>query len=337
MQICMVWVLRDLRSCMIEPRARRRRAAWMDVYVIRHSLTMIRRCQISSKAWLPDSGHGPGFWDSQCRMVEADFKEMRGQIDASNKFVAVLLAGLIAGHVSSCGGKDGSFGGQERVLKLPHMPFPVRIYEAEKRCRALVLFASGDGGWKAFEDKICRYLASQGLCVVAWDCRKFADPGLYDQKVLAAGFAAALDEARRVNGVRDVPVVFAGYSTGAEQAVAAAAVSPRQPKLVGLLIIAPAERGRYGITMSDLMGIKPVGEGSFGLSDLAQGVEGLRVVQIHGEHDPLDSTEWLGHLNTPHQLKIYPDGWHFFKDGPPDFLELLADAIDWILSPAGKS
>ena len=272
-------------------------------------------------------------------MVGADFTEMlrKTPADGSNKFFAVLLAGLLAGHVSSCGGKDGSFGGQETVLKLPRMSFPVRIYEADKRCRALVLFASGDGGWKAFEDKICRYLASQGLCVVGWDCRKFADPGSYDQKILAAGFAAALDEASRINGVRDVPVIFSGYSTGAEQAVAAAAAIPRPPKLVGLLIIAPAERGRYGITMPDLMGIKPLGKGSFGLSDLAPAMTGLRVVQIHGEHDPLDSTEWLGHLDTPHRLMTYPDGWHFFKDGPPDFLKLLADAIDWILKPAGKS
>jgi phosphatidylglycerol lysyltransferase len=126
--------------------------------------------------------------------------------DGSNKFFAVLFAGLLAGHVS--------FGGQETILKLPRMSFPVRIYEADKRCRALVLFASGDGGWTAFEDKICRYLASQGMCVVGWDCRKFADSGPYDQKVLAAGFAAALDEARRINGVCDVPVVFSGYSRG---------------------------------------------------------------------------------------------------------------------------
>jgi phosphatidylglycerol lysyltransferase len=272
-------------------------------------------------------------------MIEAEFAQMPMKMwaEGSKKFFAVLFALLLAGHVSSCGRKDGSFGGEEIVLKLPRMSFPVRIYQPDAGCRALILFASGDGGWKAFEDKICRYLASRSLCVVGWDSRKFADPGLYDQNVLAASFAAALDEARRINGVRDVPVVFSGYSTGAEQAVAAAAASPRQPKLVGLLIIAPAERGRYGITLSDLMGINPMGKGSFGLSDLAQEVEGLRVVQIHGEHDPLDSIEWLGHLNTPHQLKIYADGWHFFKDGPPDFLKLLADAIDWILNPAAKS
>lgn len=246
--------------------------------------------------------------------------------DGSRGFFAVLLAALLIGQVSSCGSKDDSFGGQETVLELPRMSFSVRIYEADKRCRALLLFASGDGGWKAFEDKICRYLATRGLCVVGWDCRKFAEPGLYDQKVLAAGFAAALDEARRITGVRDVPVVFSGYSTGAEQAVAAAAASPRQSSLVGLLLIAPAERGRYGLTTSDLMGITPVGKGSFGLSDLALGLAGLRIVQIHGEHDPLDSTEWLDGLTTPHQLKTYPDGWHFFKGGPPDFLNLLADA-----------
>jgi phosphatidylglycerol lysyltransferase len=255
----------------------------------------------------------------------------------SNSLFAVLLALLLWSQLSSCGGKHDAFGGEETILKLARMSFPVRIYEAAGDCRALVLFASGDGGWKAFEDKICRYLASQGFCVVGWDCRKFADPGLYDEKVLAAGFAAAVEEAKRINGLGDVPVVFAGYSTGAEQAVAAAAASPRQARLVGLLIIGPGQRGRYGITLSDLMGINPVGEGSFGLSDLAEGIEGLRVVQIHGEHDPLDSTEWLKHLNTPYQLKIYPDGWHFFRDGPPDFLKLLADAIDWILNPEVKA
>ena len=186
--------------------------------------------------------------------------QRRMSADGSREFFSVLLAVLFASQVSSCGGKEGSFGGQETVLKLSRMSFPVRIYEADKRCRAVVLFASGDGGWKAFEDKICRYLAAQGLCVVGWDCRQFADAGPYDQKVLDAGFAAALEEARRINGVRDVPVVFSGYSTGAEQAVAAAAASPRQQKLAGLLLIAPAERGRYGITTSDLMGIKPDGK-----------------------------------------------------------------------------
>ena len=121
---------------------------------------------------------------------------------ALNKVFAFVLAALPASQLSSCGGNEGSFGGQETVLKLPHTSFPVRIYGTARRRRAVVLFASGDGGWKAFEDKICRYLASLGFCVVGWDCRKFADRGLYDQGTLASGFAAALDEAR--HGGHDV-------------------------------------------------------------------------------------------------------------------------------------
>jgi hypothetical protein len=67
-------------------------------------------------------------------MVEADFIEMRRKIcvDGSNKFFAVLLTILLASHVSGCGGKDGSFGGQETVLKLPDRSFPVRIYERRR-------------------------------------------------------------------------------------------------------------------------------------------------------------------------------------------------------------
>jgi phosphatidylglycerol lysyltransferase len=254
--------------------------------------------------------------------------------DAPSSLATILFALLLAGHVPSCRSKDSSFGGREALLKLPRMSLPVRIYEAEQNCRGLILFASGDGGWKEFEDKICRYFASQGLCVVGWDCKKFADRGLYDLTTLASGFAAAVEEAKLLCGIGDLPIIFSGYSTGAEQAVAAATALPRQPELIGLLIIAPGERGRYGITMSDLMGIRSTGEASFGLSDLAPKVKGLRIVQIHGEHDPLDSTEWLQHLDTPYQLKTYPDGWHFFKGGPPDFHKVLGDGIDWIL---GKS
>ena len=85
--------------------------------------------------------------------------------EASNRLALPLLAVLVAGHFPSCRGKDGAFGGQEVFLKLPRISFPVRIYEPEQRCRGLILFASGDGGWKEFEDKICRYFASQGF---AW-------------------------------------------------------------------------------------------------------------------------------------------------------------------------
>jgi pimeloyl-ACP methyl ester carboxylesterase len=173
--------------------------------------------------------------------------------------------------------------------------------------------------------------------VAGWDCRKYADAGLYDQKTLATDFAIVLVEARRVFELKtDLPVVFAGYSTGAEQVVAAAAFIRRPSRLDGLLLIAPGERGRYGLTTSDLMGVTPRGKGTFALGDFAAAMTGLRIVQIHGEHDPLDSTEWLALLKVPHELKVFPNGWHFFGGGPTEFLKMLDDAIDWIIAPAGN-
>lgn len=133
-----------------------------------------------------------------------------------------------------------------------------------------------------------------------------------------------------------LPVVLIGYSTGAEQAVAGAAWHTRPKGLAGVLLIAPGQRARYGITRADLMGISPHGGGSFALADFGLALDGLRVVQIHGEYDFLDSTKWLSVLRAPHKLKVYPDGWHSFKGGAPDFLKMLDDEIDWIIALPGQ-
>jgi type IV secretory pathway VirJ component len=224
------------------------------------------------------------------------------------------------------------FGGEELGAGLSSQRMSVRLYSPAMPCRAVILFASGDGGWTSFEDRICRSLSSRGFAVAGWDFLRYAKAGAYDQRMLSADFSAVLEETKRALGIAGpVPVIFAGYSSGAEQAAAAGAFAPRPPGLAGLLLISPGERGRYGISLSDLMGFTPRGAGSFAMADLAPSLSELRIVQIHGEHDPLDSTEWLKRLDATHDLKTYPGGWHFFKGGPPDFLRMLDDAIDWIL------
>lgn len=237
--------------------------------------------------------------------------------------IALLLQGCASGPTSKA----------FTPLDVPGArgPLPVYLYKPTSPFRGVVLFASGDGGWKSFEDKICQELAVNGFCVIGWDCRKYADAGAYTQAILMADFAAAIREGSRAAGSPDKPLILAGFSTGAEQAVAAAAGKPRLSGLRGVLVIAPGERGRYGITTSDLMCITPQGEGSFALTEHSPGLAGLRLFQIHGEHDPLSQTHWLGSLTIPHKLKVYPNGWHTFQGGPPDFLALVVKAADWLL------
>ena len=79
------------------------------------------------------------------------------------------------------------------------------------------------------------------------------------------------------------------------------------------------------------MGLTPKGPNTFALADMASGLDGLRIFQIHGEHDPLAQTAWLEHLKAEHKLEVYPDGWHLFRGAPPDFLELVSKGASWIL------
>jgi phosphatidylglycerol lysyltransferase len=225
-------------------------------------------------------------------------------------------------------------GSRQARVNLERGGFPLPLYPAKGTPKALILFGSGDGGWKEFEDKICRHFSEQGYAVIGWDCRAYGDGVIYTQEALAKDFASALRTGREEMGLgEEVPEILAGYSTGAEQIVPAAAMSSILKNVTGLLVISPGKRGRFGLTMSDLMGVPPEGNGSYALADFSSKMPQLRIVQIHGQYDPLDSTEWLDALTTPHELLTYPDGWHTFKGASPDFLKLLDDALDWILLP----
>lgn len=194
-----------------------------------------------------------------------------------------------------------------------------------------MLLASGDGGWSGFEEKIGGELASRGFRVVCWDCQKYAALGSYDRKLLSTDMIAAIQAAGVAGTTIGKPLILAGYSTGAEQVVAVASGPWRPPQVAGLLLISPGWRGRYGISLCDRMGLPPKGSDTFSLQDLSSHLENLRIYQIHGEHDPLDQTAWLQGLKVPHKLAVYPDGWHLFKGGPPDFLTMVAKGTAWIL------
>lgn len=251
-------------------------------------------------------------------------------------WLAKCLSVLLVTGLQGCAGEKPSGPAPVPLEITGHSGnLPVRLYKPHPPFQGLILFASGDGGWKPFEDRICRNLAANGFCVVGWDCRKYADAGVYDQQALVSDMTKAMNAGAEAASCPRSPSILAGYSTGAEQALAAASAHPRPDGLKGVLIIAPGERGRYGITTSDLIGLTPTGKGSFALTDLSPGLKGLRLFQIHGEHDPLAQTEWLKSLQIPHKLEVYPDGWHMFKGGPKDFQNLLMQGARWVFDEGG--
>lgn len=225
--------------------------------------------------------------------------------------------------------------GEILPIELPHGRYQTLYYNETALPVGIVILGTGDGGWSYWEEKVAKHLVAKGYAVGGWDCRGFSDSRQYDQIELAGGFHAAVEAVRARSGADDVPVWYGGWSTGAEQSVAAAAVAERPNGLIGLLLAAPGEHGRYGITESDLLGVEPSGPGAFALADLAPKLTGLHVVQFAAGLDPLDDTAWLGKLGQiPHKTMKLPNCLHDMGGAGDEFLQKLDEAMKWTLLPA---
>ena len=215
-------------------------------------------------------------------------------------------------------------GGLHNVLFYCRTPEP----------RGIVIVGTGDGGWSYWEERTSLALASRNYAVGGWDCRKFADTRVYGQKELIAGFNAAVEAVRKRAGLSDdAPVWYGGWSTGAEQSVAAAATSNRPKQLRGLWLAGPGERGRYGITTADLLGKTPTGPGSFALADLGADLRGLPVAQFTAGLDPLDDTDWLDSYEGPKRLIKMKGMLHDMGGAGEEFQAELEKALQWTLNP----
>lgn len=208
------------------------------------------------------------------------------------------------------------------------------LYRGAKNPKGVLIIATGDGGWSnQWEEPLAVHASDAGYVVAGWDCRKFADTRSFSQGQLVEAFNAAVDVVRKKARLPGAcPVWYAGWSTGAEWAVAAAASPDRDKHLVGILAAAPGDRSRYGINASDLLGLDPQGEGSYALKDHASALKGLRVVQFAAGLDPLDDAGWLASLGpeTPHQLVKIPDVPHDMGGAGPRFLAEFDMAIQWM-------
>jgi len=222
--------------------------------------------------------------------------------------------------------------GEMLRLDLSGGPFDVPCFTGEHRPKGIVILGTGDGGWSYWEENTAKHLMSQGYAVGGWDCRKFADTRTYGQAELAAGYLAAVEAVRkRTHAARDTPVWYGGWSTGAEQSLAAATAPDRPKNLVGLLLAAPGTRARYGITTADLLGADPRGPDTFALEDMAKKLTGVAVAQFAAGLDPMDDTDWIGKITVPHRIFELPGKPHDMGGAGPEFLAKLDEAISWTL------
>ena len=228
--------------------------------------------------------------------------------------------------------RDFSATGKMIELSLEGGSFRVPFYCGVQAPKGIVILGTGDGGWSYWEENTATFLAAKGYAVGGWDCRKFADSRTYDYAQLCAGFEAAVVAVRQNAGGADLlPVWYGGWSTGADQSVAAATSANRPKHLIGLLLAAPGSRGRYGIKASDLLGVAPTGIDTYSLAEMVPKLAGLHIVQFIAGLDPLDDEEWLISYQGPKLLVRLPRMMHDMGGAGPVFLVKLHEAMLWSL------
>lgn len=249
------------------------------------------------------------------------------------RWSALLLAfclALTVGVRAQDDDEDGPAAPRARVA-LKHTTAKVRLYEPDQQSpKAIIVFGSGDGGWSAWEDEVAQWMREDGCYVVGFDMRAYAEKD-YNRELLGSDMAAlAADAATRCDGA-DVPVIYAGWSMGAVQAVAATAAKDRPAKLAGVILMSADSRGRYGLRESDEMGVTPTGPGTFALSEFNQAIRNLRIAQFHGGADFMASAAWIQTLPSPHVLYVVPGANHGFDGPADDFKDWITRGINWVL------
>lgn len=219
-----------------------------------------------------------------------------------------------------------------KALELAKWEGAAHIYRSSEKPVAIMVFASGDGGWTDWEDQTCQWLAQAGWWVAGLDCYNYARGHDYDGDLLSHDFGVF---AQSLNAPPGTPLFYGGWSMGAVQAVAATqgegsdAIRPKDLK--GLLIISGDVRGRYGLRDSDTLGVTPRGDGTFALSDFNDSVKGLRIAQFEGGADILSNSTWIRTLPEKTALYELPGYDHGFGGPEESFHPHLLRSLGWLM------
>jgi phosphatidylglycerol lysyltransferase len=223
------------------------------------------------------------------------------------------------------------------TIPLRRGAFPSYHFVPASQPKAIIIFGSGDGGWSQIENRVCKFLQQNAFYTVGIDFRKYAATD-YDPDILISDFTVLAAVAATRARHPELPVIYAGWSMGAVQAVAASGDPDwRSPRLVGLVLMSMDQRGRYGLRLPEQIGLEPDGEGTFGVADFTAAVGNLRVAQMSAVDDWMNNTDWIKTLKSPHRLYELEHSNHDFN-GVDDALQRdLLDGINWILNSGQQS
>jgi type IV secretory pathway VirJ component len=214
---------------------------------------------------------------------------------------------------------------------------PFIVYPAAKAPggprKTVVLVVSGEGGWRSFDDQISGWLADAGYWVGGIDCMKYFSKPQDDREAFAADvrlYADALVSAS--GGGKDVRLVLAGYSFGADLAPWIAGAPKRDPRLAGLIMIGPDLKGSLEFRISEMLGFAQKDH----IFETARALKESRpvpVLFIHGgKDDKSDAPALAAGFDGPKEVIVVPGATHHFSGQEEELKAALVGGLARLLA-----
>jgi pimeloyl-ACP methyl ester carboxylesterase len=192
--------------------------------------------------------------------------------------------------------------------------------------RPLIVYATGDGGWKRKDLQMYETLKSWGYPVAGFsspDYLKHLGPGAktLTEEELANDYGAIIDFAQNhMTMPKDTPVVLVGVSRGAGLAVAAAGEESLRNRISGMVVVGLTKEEEY-VNMPDLYSRLP-----------ALGALPLAVVQsTHDNYLPAAQAQALfGPDNDRRLFRAIPSKNHSFSDARDAMYAAIRESLAWI-------
>ena len=157
--------------------------------------------------------------------------------------------------------------------------------------RGTIVFFGNDVGFWQPHQRLADFLSRQGYAVVGFDLRKLLKsspnaPQSERDAMIGDSLGRLMAESLTEFHGEKLPLLLMGHSLGAEVAVWAAA-HIAQPRVTGIVALAPGGRGHLAITAADfLSSAVPTGPESFSVAELVKALPaGVRVALVRGAYD----------------------------------------------------
>src|SRR3954469_18037094 len=215
----------------------------------------------------------------------------------------------------------------------------------------LVVFVTGDGGWRGKDLDLFNHLVEWGYPVVAFSAPDYLNHLASGAEsvlpsVLANDFVGVIDIARRDFGLPPaVPVVLTGVSRGADLVVVAAAQGALRAPVAGVLAVALTKEEEFvrhhrhsgrqdGAAGADADWV--MAEPYALLPDVHAPV--CVIQSAHDQYVPAAEARSLFGPDTPtRRLYAIASRNHSFSDARDDLYEAMRTSLAWLAAPAGSA